>query len=120
MSAEAAAPEAAGEEMEALCSQLLLPAPGRAAGAAGSPPAAGSSPDRAPPTAAAASQELLLAEASMPGEGAHAEGGDVEIFIEAVAGNVTLSDAAGAAGTGRGAGGGDRGGGGDGAVCPPG
>nr|XP_047935636.1 zinc finger protein 142 isoform X1 [Anser cygnoides] len=98
MSAEAAAPEAAGEEMEALCSQLLLPAPGRAAGAAGSPPAAGSSPDGAPPTAAAASQELLLAEASMPGEGAHAEGGDVEIFIEAVAGNVTLSDAAGAAG----------------------
>ncbi|KFQ57415.1 Zinc finger protein 142, partial [Pelecanus crispus] len=34
-----------------------------------------------------ASQDLLLAEASMPGEGAHAEGSNVEILIEAVAGN---------------------------------
>lgn len=28
MSAEVAAPQAAGEEMEALCSELLLPSPG--------------------------------------------------------------------------------------------
>ncbi|NXC77131.1 ZN142 protein, partial [Anhinga anhinga] len=39
----------------------------------------------APPLAAR--QELLLAAAPMPGEGAHAEGGNVEIFIEAVAGD---------------------------------
>ncbi|PKU46558.1 hypothetical protein llap_3115 [Limosa lapponica baueri] len=32
----------------------------------------------------------------MPGEGAHAEGSNVEIFIETVAGNVTLSNAANA------------------------
>ncbi|NXI71372.1 ZN142 protein, partial [Anseranas semipalmata] len=80
MSAEAAA----GEEMEALCPELLLPAPA-GTGAVGSPSAAGSSPAGAPPPTA--SQELLLAEASMPGEGAHAGGSDVEIFIEAVAGD---------------------------------
>ncbi|NXK47468.1 ZN142 protein, partial [Chauna torquata] len=84
MSTAVAAPEAASEEMEALCSELLLPTPG-GTGAVGSPCAAGSSPAGAPPLTV--SQELLLAEASMPGEGAHAEGSNVEIFIEAVAGN---------------------------------
>lgn len=90
MSAEVAAPQAAGEEMEALCSELLLPSPGAvgAAGAVGSPTAtAGAAP-------LPVSQELVLAEASSPGEGAAAEGSNVEIFIEAVAGNVTLSNAA--------------------------
>ncbi|NXC42454.1 ZN142 protein, partial [Penelope pileata] len=65
MSTEGAAPEAASEEMEALCPELLLPTPGAAHG----------------------SREVVLAEAAMPGEGAAAEGTDVEIIIEAVAGN---------------------------------
>lgn len=101
MSAEVAAPQAAGEEMEALCSELLLPSPGAvgAAGAVGSPTAtAGAAP-------LPVSQELVLAEASSPGEGAAAEGSNVEIFIEAVAGNVTLSNAANGTGTGCGEGG---------------
>ncbi|NXE28805.1 ZN142 protein, partial [Ardeotis kori] len=84
MSAEVAVSEAAGREMEALCSELLLPAAGEA-GAVGSPGAASASLAGTPPLTA--SQDLLLAEASMPGEGAHAEGSNVEIFIEAVAGN---------------------------------
>ncbi|XP_052532221.1 zinc finger protein 142 isoform X2 [Tympanuchus pallidicinctus] len=90
MSAEVAAPLAASEEMEALCSELLLPSPGAvgAAGAVGSPTATvGVAP-------LPVSQELVLAEASLPGEGAAAEGSNVEIFIEAVAGNVTLSNTA--------------------------
>ncbi|XP_075367398.1 zinc finger protein 142 isoform X1 [Mycteria americana] len=93
MSAEVAVSEAAGGEMEALCSELLLPAPGEA-GAAGSPGVASTGLAGTPPLTA--SQDLLLAEASMSGEGAHAEGSNVEIFIEAVAGNVTLSNAANA------------------------
>ncbi|XP_032301709.1 zinc finger protein 142 isoform X3 [Coturnix japonica] len=76
--------------MEALCSELLLPSPGAVgvAGAMGSPTAtAGAAP-------LPVRQELVLAEASLPGEGAASEGSNVEIFIEAVAGNVTLSNAA--------------------------
>ncbi|NXL42892.1 ZN142 protein, partial [Podilymbus podiceps] len=84
MSAEVAVSEAAGGEMEALCSELILPALGEA-GAVGSPGTASTSLAGTPPLTA--SQDLLLAEASMPGEGAHAEGSNVEIFIEAVAGN---------------------------------
>ncbi|NXS48997.1 ZN142 protein, partial [Balaeniceps rex] len=84
MSAEVAVSEAAGGEMEALCSELLLPTSGEA-GAMGSAGAASTGLAGTPPLTA--SQDLLLAEASMPGEGAHAEGSNVEIFIEAVAGN---------------------------------
>ncbi|NWV10073.1 ZN142 protein, partial [Ptilonorhynchus violaceus] len=76
--------EGASREMEALCSELLLPTPGEA-GAVGSPGVASTGLAGTPPLTA--SQDLLLAEASMPGEGAHAEGSNVEIFIEAVAGN---------------------------------
>ncbi|KFQ75251.1 Zinc finger protein 142, partial [Phaethon lepturus] len=47
-----------------------------------------------------ASQDLLLAEASMHGERAHTEGSNVEIFIEAVAGNMTLSNTSNATGMG--------------------
>ncbi|XP_014810096.1 PREDICTED: zinc finger protein 142 isoform X2 [Calidris pugnax] len=93
MSAEVAVSEGTGREMEVLCSELLPPAPGEA-GAVGSPGAASASLAGTPPLTA--SQDLLLAEASMPGEGAHAEGSNVEIFIEAVAGNVTLSNTANA------------------------
>ncbi|NXW59093.1 ZN142 protein, partial [Eurystomus gularis] len=84
MSAEVAVSEGASREMEALCSELLLPAPGEA-GATGSPGVASTGLAGTPPLTA--SQDLLLTEASMPGEGAHAEGSNVEIFIEAVAGN---------------------------------
>ncbi|XP_068805004.1 zinc finger protein 142 isoform X1 [Struthio camelus] len=88
-----AASEAAGREMEVLCSELLLPTPGDT-GAVGSPGAASAGLTGTPPLTM--SQRLLLAEASMPGEGAHAEESSMEIFIEAVAGNVTLSNAANA------------------------
>ncbi|NXY76238.1 ZN142 protein, partial [Glareola pratincola] len=84
MSAEVAVSEGASREMEALCSGLPLPTPGEA-GAMGSPGVARAGLAGTPPLTA--SQDLLLAEASMPGEGAHAEGSNVEIFIEAVAGN---------------------------------
>ncbi|NXE78619.1 ZN142 protein, partial [Cochlearius cochlearius] len=84
MSAEVAVSEAASGEMEALCSELLLPTSGEA-GAMGSPGAASTSLAGTPPLTA--SRDLLLAEASVPGEGTHAEGSNVEIFIEAVAGN---------------------------------
>ncbi|NXN52782.1 ZN142 protein, partial [Rynchops niger] len=84
MSAEVAVSEGASREMEALCSELLLPTPGEA-GAMGSPGVDSAGLAGTPPLTA--SQDLLLAEASMPGEGAHAEGSNVEIFIEAVAGN---------------------------------
>ncbi|NXT40038.1 ZN142 protein, partial [Pelecanoides urinatrix] len=84
MSAEVAVSEGASREMEALCSELLLPTPGEA-GAMGSPGVASTGLAGTP--SLTASQDLLLAEASMPGEGAHAEGSNVEIFIEAVAGN---------------------------------
>lgn len=97
MSAAVTVSEAASREMDTLCSELLLPTPGEV-GAVGSPGVASAGLARTPPLAA--SQELLLAEASMPGEGAHAEGSNVEIFIEAVAGNVTLSNAASATGMG--------------------
>lgn len=97
MSAEVAVSEGASREMEALCSELLLPTPGEA-GAMGSPGVDSAGLAGTPPLTA--SQDLLLAEASMPGEGAHAEGSNVEIFIEAVAGNVTLSNAANATGMG--------------------
>uniref|UniRef100_A0A8C4V376 Uncharacterized protein n=1 Tax=Falco tinnunculus TaxID=100819 RepID=A0A8C4V376_FALTI len=97
MSAEVAVSEGAGREMEALCSELLLPPPGEA-GAVESPDVASTDLAGTPPLSA--SQDLLLAEASMSGEGAHAEGSNVEIFIEAVAGNVTLSNAANATGMG--------------------
>lgn len=40
-------PGAGGEELDAPCPELLLPAPGRAAGATGSPPTAGSDPEGA-------------------------------------------------------------------------
>ncbi|NXW21889.1 ZN142 protein, partial [Circaetus pectoralis] len=84
MSAEVAVSEGPSRDMEALCSELLLPTPGEA-GAVGSPGVASTSLAGTPTLTA--SQDLLLAEASMPGEGAHAEGSNVEIFIEAVAGN---------------------------------
>ncbi|NXI91791.1 ZN142 protein, partial [Psophia crepitans] len=84
MSAEVAVSEGVSREMDTLCSELLLPAPGEA-GAVGS--AGVASTGLAGPPPLTASQDLLLAEASMPGEEAHAEGSNVEIFIEAVAGN---------------------------------
>ncbi|NXF31906.1 ZN142 protein, partial [Nyctibius bracteatus] len=84
MSTEVAVSEGASREMEALCSELLLPTLGEA-GAVGSPGVASTGLAGTPPLTA--SQDLLLAEVSMPGEGAHAEGSNVEIFIEAVAGN---------------------------------
>ncbi|XP_017582455.1 PREDICTED: zinc finger protein 142 isoform X2 [Corvus brachyrhynchos] len=93
MSAAVTVSEGASREMESLCSELLLPTPGEV-GAVGSPGVA--STGLAGTASLAASQDLLLAEASMPGEGAHSEGSNVEIFIEAVAGNVTLSNAASA------------------------
>ncbi|NXP03477.1 ZN142 protein, partial [Thinocorus orbignyianus] len=93
MSAEVAVSEGASREMETLCSELLLPTPGEA-GAVGSPGVASAGLAGTPPLTA--SQDLLLAEASMPGEGAPAEGSNMEIFIEAVAGNMTLSNAASA------------------------
>ncbi|KFU88477.1 Zinc finger protein 142, partial [Chaetura pelagica] len=76
--------EGSSREMEALCSELLLPTLGEA-GAVGSPGVASASLAGTP--SLTASQDLLLAEASLAGEGAHAEGNNVEIFIEAVAGN---------------------------------
>ncbi|NXA46715.1 ZN142 protein, partial [Nothocercus julius] len=82
MSVETA--EAAGGEMEALCSELLLPTLGDA-GAVGSTGAASTSLTRTP--ALTVSPRLLLAEATVPGEEVHTEGGNMEIFIEAVAGN---------------------------------
>lgn len=97
MSAAVTVSEGASREMETLCSELLLPTPGEV-GAVGSPGAASAGLAGTPPLAA--SQDLLLTEASMPGEGAHAEGSDVEIFIETVSGNVTLSSAASATGMG--------------------
>ncbi|NXR48429.1 ZN142 protein, partial [Hippolais icterina] len=84
MSTAVTVSEGASREMETLCSELLLPAPG-VVGAMGSPGVA--STGLAGTASLAASQDLLLAEASVPGEGAHAEGSNVEIFIEAVAGN---------------------------------
>ncbi|NXH16275.1 ZN142 protein, partial [Bucco capensis] len=84
MSAEVPVSEGANREMEALCSELPLSTP-REAGAMGSPGVASTSLAETP--LLAASQDLLLAEVSMPGEGARAEGSNVEIFIEAVAGN---------------------------------
>ncbi|NWU09071.1 ZN142 protein, partial [Cephalopterus ornatus] len=84
MSAAVTVSESASREMEALCSELLLPTPGEAR-AVGSPGVVSTSLSGTPPLTA--SQDLLLAEASMPGEGAHAEGSNVEIFIETVAGN---------------------------------
>ncbi|NXI54737.1 ZN142 protein, partial [Chloroceryle aenea] len=95
MSAEVAVSDGASREMEALCSELLLPTPGEVR-AVGSPGVAGTSLAGTPPPTA--SQDLLLSGASMPGEGAHAEGSNVEIFIEAVAGNMTLSNMASATG----------------------
>ncbi|NXO04875.1 ZN142 protein, partial [Rhinopomastus cyanomelas] len=89
MSVEVAVCEGASKEMEALCSDLLLPTPGEA-GAMGSPGVDSSGLAGTPPLTA--SQELLLQEASVSGEGAHAEGSNVEILIETVAGNVTLSN----------------------------
>ncbi|NWZ49116.1 ZN142 protein, partial [Haliaeetus albicilla] len=80
MSAEVAVSEGPSKEMEALCSELLLPTPGES-GAVGSPSVASTSLAGTPTLTA--SQDLLLAEASMPGEGAHSEGSNVEIFIEA-------------------------------------
>ncbi|NWU76196.1 ZN142 protein, partial [Onychorhynchus coronatus] len=76
--------EGTSREMEALCSELLLPTPGEAR-AVGSPGVASAGLGGTP--LLTASQDLLLAEASMPGEGAHPEGSSVEIFIETVAGN---------------------------------
>ncbi|NXC81062.1 ZN142 protein, partial [Cercotrichas coryphoeus] len=85
MSAAVTVSEGASREMETLCSELLLPTPGEV-GAMGSPGVASTGLAGTPPLAA--SQDLLLAEASMPGEGALAEGSNVEIFIETVAGNI--------------------------------
>ncbi|NXS31542.1 ZN142 protein, partial [Pomatostomus ruficeps] len=84
MSTAVTVSEGANREMEALCSELLLPTLGEV-GAVGSPGVASTGLAGTPPLAV--SQDVLLAEASIPGEGAHAEGSNVEIFIEAVAGN---------------------------------
>ncbi|NXL98869.1 ZN142 protein, partial [Tyrannus savana] len=84
MSAAVTVSEGASREMETMCSELLLPTPGEAR-AVGSPGVASTGLAGTPPLTA--SQDLLLAEASVPGEGAHAEGSNVEIFIETVAGN---------------------------------
>ncbi|NXK96364.1 ZN142 protein, partial [Formicarius rufipectus] len=84
VSAAVTVSEGTSRDMEGLCSELLLPTPGEAR-AVGSPCVASTSLAGTPPLTA--SQELLLAEASMPGEGAHAEGSNVEIFFEAVAGS---------------------------------
>ncbi|XP_066179059.1 zinc finger protein 142 isoform X3 [Sylvia atricapilla] len=91
MSTAVTVSEGASREMETLCSELLLPTPG-VVGAMGSSGVTSTGLAGTPPLAA--SQDLLLAEASVPAEGAHTEGGNVEIFIEAVAGNVTLSNTA--------------------------
>ncbi|NXU99774.1 ZN142 protein, partial [Cettia cetti] len=88
MSTAVTVSEGASREMETLCSELLLPTPG-VVGAMGNPGVASAGLAGTPPLAA--SQDLLLAEASMPGEGAHSEGSNVEIFIEAVAGNTHRS-----------------------------
>ncbi|NXO33263.1 ZN142 protein, partial [Locustella ochotensis] len=84
MSTAVTVSEGASREMETLCSELLLPTPG-VVETTGSPGVASTGLAGTP--LLAASQDLLLAEASMPGEGAHAEGSNVEIFIEAVASN---------------------------------
>lgn len=97
MSTAVTVSEGASREMETLCSELLLPTPG-VVGAMGSSGVASTGLAGTAPLAA--SQDLLLAETSMPGAGAHTEGSNVEIFIEAVAGNVTLSNTASATGMG--------------------
>ncbi|XP_065417431.1 zinc finger protein 142 isoform X2 [Chrysemys picta bellii] len=88
MSAEVVTAEPAGGEMDALCPGLLLPTSGEAGtgGRQGTPSdcVAGTSP-------LTVGQSLLLTDASMAGDGAHAEAAEVEIFVEAVAGNVSLS-----------------------------
>ncbi|XP_065417443.1 zinc finger protein 142-like isoform X2 [Chrysemys picta bellii] len=88
MSAEVVTAEPAGGEMDALCPGLLLPTSGEAGtgGSQGTPSdcVAGTSP-------LTVGQSLLLTDASMAGDGAHAEAAEVEIFVEAVAGNVSLS-----------------------------
>ncbi|NXO32136.1 ZN142 protein, partial [Cisticola juncidis] len=84
MSTAVTVSEGASREMETLCSELLLPTPA-VVGAMGSPSVASTGLAGTP--SLAAGQNLLLAEASMPGEGAHAEGSNVEIFINSVAGN---------------------------------
>ncbi|XP_054031610.1 zinc finger protein 142 [Dryobates pubescens] len=93
MSTEVVVPEGASGDMEAMCSELFLPTSGEA-GVLGSPGVASTDLAGTPPLSA--SQDLLLAETSMLGEGAHTEGSNVEILIEAMAGNATLSSAASA------------------------
>nr|XP_005279772.3 zinc finger protein 142 [Chrysemys picta bellii] len=88
MSAEVVTAEPAGGEMDALCPGLLLPTSGEA-GTGGSQ---GTSSDCVAGTSPlTVGQSLLLTDASMAGDGAHAEAAEVEIFVEAVAGNVSLS-----------------------------
>lgn len=80
--------ETVAADMDALCPELLLPAPadtGRSRG-----PDAGV----AGPSALAVRQSLLLAEGAPTGVQ------DVEIFVEAMAGNVALSNPGSATGTG--------------------
>ncbi|NXU49418.1 ZN142 protein, partial [Turnix velox] len=84
MSTDVAVSEGASREMESLCSELLLPTAGEA-GAVGSPEVAGG--DLAGTPALPARQDLLLGDAPSPGEGTQDGGSNVEIFIEAVAGN---------------------------------
>uniref|UniRef100_K7GA06 Zinc finger protein 142 n=1 Tax=Pelodiscus sinensis TaxID=13735 RepID=K7GA06_PELSI len=87
MNAEVAA-EPAGGEMDALCPGLLLPISGEAG--TGENPGA-SSACMAGPAPLTVGQSLLLTDASMAGDGAHAEAADVEIFVEAVSDNMSLS-----------------------------
>ncbi|XP_074857614.1 zinc finger protein 142 isoform X2 [Carettochelys insculpta] len=87
MNGEVAA-EPAGGEMDALCPGLLLPIAGEegAKGSQGAPSAC-----LAEPAPLTVGQSLLLTEASVAGDGAPAEAADVEIFVEAVSGSVSLS-----------------------------
>lgn len=74
--------------MDALCPGLLLPISGEAG--TGENPGA-SSACMAGPAPLTVGQSLLLTDASMAGDGAHAEAADVEIFVEAVSDNMSLS-----------------------------
>ncbi|XP_067385528.1 zinc finger protein 142 [Emydura macquarii macquarii] len=80
--------EPAGGEMDALCPELLLPTAGEVGSGGGHGASIESVVGTAPLTVG---QSLLLTDASMAGDGARAEAADVEIFVEAVAGNVSLS-----------------------------
>uniref|UniRef100_A0A8C8VNK1 Zinc finger protein 142 n=1 Tax=Pelusios castaneus TaxID=367368 RepID=A0A8C8VNK1_9SAUR len=88
MSAEEEGAEPARGEMDRLCPKMLLHASGEEGTGSGHGASCGSVAGVAPLTV---EQSLLLTDASMAGDGAHTEAADVEIFVEAVAGDVSLS-----------------------------